>query len=221
MEICSTKLKLQELDLEISPLLETPLLNSFLLTLKNLEILRLRRFPLFNPFTENIVESFSLNLPLSTIRTLEISNTLVHSLEFLNYLPRLEALDIILRDYRNISFCEMIENTNVTEFFTPHYILKRVFIEAPLCSFTCISRLFNVITNSLTCVKLRLNDEMFWTLCESCVQMTLKELHIIAWEGLTDEGITGISHSVLSSSMHSLDLTSYRNQPYVGRLKSN
>jgi len=214
-------LPLTELHLEVSPTLSIPLLQGLLTQLApTLQSLRLRRFPLV--FLTEV--QLGLNLPMSHVTFLEISNELLPSLEFLPFLPNLRTLNVILRDYRSLPPCEIIANTPPT--LGPHPCLQDIFIEAPLVSEDCILSLGRIVPH-LKSLKLRLNDELLWALCGSpTISQSLEELEIVSHGGLTDEGFTGISEDGWNhlgrnlSARESEQVRQFRIYPFIGDLIS-
>lgn len=81
-------------------------------------------------------------------------------------------------------------------------------------------------------LKLRVNNEMLEEICtiargnqrEDELRISnwksLENLHITSWDGLTDEGITGINSQVLKfwGSYSSFEARKHRTSPYIGNM---
>ncbi|XP_021962496.1 uncharacterized protein LOC110858132 [Folsomia candida] len=207
--------KLSQLHLELTPELDLVLLYELLRKLRiSLKILKLRRFPLMHDMTPI---TFT-NTNLSNVTFLEVSNELVESLDFLplNF-PKLQTLHIIMRDYRHLEPTSVIQNTVMNNFPVLNHV-QTLFIEQPLQSEDCIERICHLFPNLIS-LKLRMNNAMMHELCKSKPQC-LERLHIISWDGLTDEGFTGISDHLLRNVGWMDNYEEYRYQAYIGVLKS-
>lgn len=194
------------------------LLNKCANTLK---VLRLRRYP--HPYSDFPI-TFTEN-KFNLITFLEVSESLLPSLSFLPNMPALERLHIILRDYRHLTCCETVENTeNISSIVHPG--VKFLYIEPPLLSQSCIEKL-SVCLPGLETLRIRVNNEMLSEICRITKQRNsaswknLTSLHITSWSGLTDEGITGINDQVLKflGELSTEDVQRHRNNPYIGDIQ--
>lgn len=209
---------LEKLHLELSYQLEPNSLQRFLQTIsKSLKVLKLRRFPLPNLTPLH----FSSALKFSSLTFLEASDELFESLNFLKSFPVLTTLHIILRDYRQLTPTQILQNTTLDDLH-PNLCLNNLFIEQPLDSLECVTRICQLFPN-LTHLKARMDNDMLQELCRIGLQ-SLEQLYIISWDGLTDQGFTGIPDNLLQNvgrQDYCLDycLEGFRTGPYIGRLK--
>ncbi|CAL8141825.1 unnamed protein product [Orchesella dallaii] len=208
----------ESLHLEISPLTTITILSNLLENnADTLKTLRLRRYP--HPYLAMM--PITLAIELQHVAFLEISDSLTPSLSFLPHMPALKTLHIILRDYRNLPACEIIHNTPNPQRVS-HGGVTNLYIEPPLISRSCIEKLA-ICFPALETLQIRLSNEMMHELCTQAVTWKkLNSLHITSWDGLTDEGITGISCEILKfwGGYSSFEARKHRKNPSIGNIKS-
>lgn len=222
IQIGNLQNRLEAVHLEVSPLANVTLLASLLRNhSSSLKSVRLRRYPYYPGTLPIPINNFSL----SSVKFFEVSEDLVSSLTFLPYMPSLKRFHIIIRDYRHLNSCEMICNTTNPSSIA-HTGVKTVWIEPPLVSKRCIETLSKCVP-MLETLKLRVNNKMLTEICGIASQnqvpgwKKLQNLHITSWEGLTDEGITGINDHSLKlwgEFPNNIELRNYRNKPFIGDL---
>lgn len=206
---------------EISPWISASVLNLVLRKHSDsLKSLRLRQYPY--PF--QTLPITLQDVTLNHVTFLEVSNEFLPSLSFLPLMPALTSFHVILRDYRNLGLCEIVQNTTDPSRVS-HVGVKSVYIEAPLCSNDCIKKLA-ICFPSLQSLRLRVNNEMLGEICSQVKHGIssgncwngLQSLHVISWDGLTDEGITGINQKVLElwGSYSNFKAKEQRTHSYIG-----